>query len=468
MTEANTTVHKMKYITEDPVGKTLLRLGLPMLAGIGFFAIFSLVEGWAVGKVGVTELAAIGYTYSVLLVFNAITRGLGVGVTAVISKAVGKGDHHEVQRLATDGLLLGLLVMAVIVLVGQFTIDPLFRLLGADDAVMPHIRAYMRIMYFSCIPVVFPMVGSSSIRAIGNTKVSALLMSTDLFTNMILAPILIIGWGPVPALGIRGAAFASLIARGVALLATTYFMVYREKLLTFERISLAELKASWKRILSIGIPSAISNMLLPIAMTSLTSMVGAFGHAAVAAFGVGMRLENFIMIPIRSTDTVLPVFIGQNWGAGKEQRVKDGYRLAFIFSLAWGLFIYLLVLLFAEPIAAIFNTDPAVILSVKQFLQIVPLSYGIFGLFLLSSNALNALTYSIPATILAVLRLFVLTIPLAYLGSRYFGFTGVLAGFALANLISGISSWTWLRRCVVKAFHPASDPVLLGEPSSGS
>ena len=187
----------MAILTEGPVGGTLIRLTGPMVIGIGAMVAFNLTDTFFVGRLGPTELAALSFTFPVVLIVNSIAIGIGIGASAVISRAVGRGEGHEVRRLATDSLTLALSIVALFVVAGFLTIDPVFRKLGATESVLPFIRQYMQIWYMGMIFVVVPMVGNNAIRARGDTKSPAAIMLVAVVVNIVMDPLLIFVLDPL-------------------------------------------------------------------------------------------------------------------------------------------------------------------------------------------------------------------------------------------------------------------------------
>ena len=163
-------------ITEDPIGRTLFRLTVPMIFGILSMVAFNLADTFFVGKLGKEQLAALSFTFPVVLFVGSLALGIGMGTSAVISRAIGSKDYHKVHRLVFDSLLLGIIVVGVGVAAGLCTIRPLFRLLGARGTVLDYIEEYMSIWYIGMVFVVVPMVGNNIIRATGDSKIPGLLM----------------------------------------------------------------------------------------------------------------------------------------------------------------------------------------------------------------------------------------------------------------------------------------------------
>ena len=425
-------------LTEGNITKLLIKLTLPMMAGMVSMLVFNLVDTFYIGQLGKNELAAMSFTFPVVMVLQSIALGLGMGASSVISRTIGEGDTTRVKRLATDALLLAVLVVVTAVIVGELTIEPLFSLLGADSVTLPLIKEYMRIWYIGVIFVVIPMVGNHIIRATGDMKTPGLIMAASAVFNMILDPLLIFGLGPFPQMGIAGGALATVIARTFSLIFSLSILIRREKLLTLHGLTPTELFKSWRQILFIGIPAALTNIVTPLTMGVITRMVSVFGTSAVAGFGVATRLEMIVLMIVHSLATVMIPFTGQNWGSGNFNRVTEAVMKSYSFSILWSAVAYTCFFFFGGAMAALFNKDPVVISTVVSYLRIIALTYGFQGILRLSASVLNALGKPIHAIGLSLLRLIGLYIPLALLGAKMFGLSGIFAGGAVANLLTGI------------------------------
>ena len=196
-----------------------------------------------------------------------------------------------------------------------------------------------------------------------------------------------------------------------------------------------------KKMLRIGIPAAGANMMTPLAAGIMTAIAASFGGTIVAAFGVGARIEPIATLLVLAMSSSLPPLISQNFGAQRLDRVEEAYRLSIKFILGWQLIIYFILFLSSEFIATIFSDDPEVIESIKLFIWIMPLGYGLQGIIILTNSSLNAMHKPISALYLSIARFFVFYVPLAYLGSLYFGLYGFFCGAVCGNLFMGIISY---------------------------
>jgi putative MATE family efflux protein len=452
-------------LVEGSIARTLARLTAPMIVGILGIVAFNLVDTYFVGQLGIHELAAMGFTFPVVFVVNGLALGLGMGTSAVVSRAIGRGDPQEVRRLTTDGLALALLAASLLATAGLATIGPVFRLLGATPEVLSLIRSYMRIWYPGTVFVVIPMVGNNAIRATGDTKTPAIIMLVAVAVNLVMDPLLIFGIGPFPRLELAGAAIATVIARATVFCVASWVLSVRERMITWAVPGLRAVWHSWRRILYIGIPSGTTNIIVPLGMGAVTRIVSAYGPEAVAGFGVAARVERFALTIVMALSSVLAPFVGQNWGAGRRDRVRLGITYSTRFATAWGVSMLVLLGVGAKPIGAVFNDDPAVVSAVALYLWIVPVSYGLWGVFRLSNVALNVLNRPLQAAFLNVLQLFVLYIPLAILGSHLVGLRGVFGAATVANVLSGAAAYVWLGR-VLTAVEPELPSTAMGREAA--
>ena len=437
-------------LTEGPVGPTLIAKALPMLVGIASILLFNIVDTFFVGQLGAEPLAAMSFTFPVTFVVLSLAMGIGIGATAVISTALGQGDDGRVRRLTTDALFLANVLVIVCAGLGLSTQSPLFRALGADPRLLPLILQYMTPWWFAVGFLVIPMVGNAAIRATGDMKTPSYVMLTAGLVNLALDPILIFGWGPVPRLELFGAALATGLAWVVTFVAAVWILARRERMLTLERPRLAELLASWTAILRVGVPAALTNVLTPVAGAALTRLAAGQGTAAVAAWGVGTRIEGLATVGVMALATALTPFVGQNIGAGRCDRLSAALRFAVLASIVWGAGVALVLGILARPLALAFNDDGEVVAWIMRFLWVVPASYTFLGAVHLMSSFYNGAQRPLPAAALSVVRLFVLGLPAALLGAHLGGMTGLLQGVAVGNVLAGVVAIGMGRRLVAE------------------
>ena len=445
--QEQTKKHSLSLV-ESPIPEALKRMTTPMIVGMAMLFTFSLVDTLFISFLGTEPLTAISFTFPVTFMIMSLAIGLGIGTSAVVAKYMGRSDFEKAKEASTVTNYLAIFCASVTVLICWLSLDAIFRTIGASDEMLELIRQYMVIWLPGSIMLVAIMNSNSILRACGDTKTPSLLMAASGFINAVLDPVLIFGLGPIPALGIAGAALATLISWVIGFVYLSYLLIVRLELISRIMPSQQALVSSGREMLSIGLPAAGANMMTPLAAGVMTAIVAGFGESAVAAFGVGSRIEPLATLLILAMSSTLPPLISQNFGAGRLDRVAEAYRLATRFILGWQLGVYILLGLFAGLIALIFSSDPTVTSAIKLYIWILPLGYGVQGIIILTNSALNALHRPLEALYLSFARFFVFYVPLAWLGSRYFGLTGFFIGAVAGNLLMAAISLRAFNRAL--------------------
>lgn len=416
----------------------------PMIVGLLSIVLFNLADTYFLGQKGTDELAAMGFIFPVVIFLGTVARAIGMGTSSVLSRSIGQGDFQRVRRVTTDALVLALAVGAGMAAIGLLSIDPLFYALGARSQHVRHlIYQYMVIWYPGMIFLMVPMVGNQAMRASGDTLWPSVVMIVSAGLNIVLDPILIFGWGPIPEMGITGAAIATVFARLGSMVAALSLLHGKKRMLARPTLSIRRMWPSWRAVLVIGIPAGATQVLFPVSRGVLTRFMSAFGESAVAAFGAGMRVEALALLVIWSLATVLLPVVGQNFGAGKRERIRRASQVSVVFSIAWGLLCWGIFVLVARNLAGVFSDDPDVVEHLARYFWIVPASYALRSVFIVNNSELNGLHRPLTAGALNVVRMAGLIIPSAYLGARLGGADGLLIGLAGANILAGLVSWVW-------------------------
>ena len=434
------------------MGRHLVDMTAPVLLGIMTMMGQALVDAWFLGRVGDRALAAQAFSYPIILIATSVAIGLGAGTSSVVARAIGKGDHRRAKRLATDSLLLSFLITAVVSAIGVLTIRPLFRLLGVPEDMIPLIRSFMIILYAGVPFIVVGMVGLASMRATGDTRLPSKLMIIGSVLNVALDPVFIFGLGPLPALGLNGAALAALVARSTILVGALVLLRGRLDMVSFKRPEPGELRRSWKDILHVGLPAAGTNAIVPLGTVLITAMIARYGPDAVAGFGVASRIESMMLVVYYAMSAIIGPFVGQNFSAGEEERILRALRLCTLFCLASGLTIAVVLAAASGFLPVLFSDDPDVTNVTRTFLLIAPVGYGTYGMVMVMNATFNGLGRPLPAVAISVGRMLVLYVPLAAVGMVFFAAPGMFVAYAVANIVAGFVAYAWAMRTVRVSF----------------
>ncbi len=432
-------------MTEGPINKAIFSLMVPMMLGMLAIVVNNVAGAFFIARIGTDQLAAISFTFPVSFIIGSIAMSLGVGTSSVVSRLFGSGNLEEVRRITGHAMLLGVMCGIVVLTIGLVTIDPVFRLLGADETILPLIHRYMRIYYWGGIFLVAPMIANSVLRASGDAKRPAMIMTTAAVLNVIIDPILIFGLFGFPRMEIEGAALGGVLSNAIMLCASGYFVMHREHLVDFRRFAPEFLIDSWRRILHVGLPSLTSSLVAPITTAFITSQIASYGQESVAGFGMASRLEGMSLLAMMALSAAMTPFTGQNYGAGRLDRVREGVSFAYRFSLIYGISVAVFMQLFGGMIATLFGLEGEARHTALLHMHIVPLSYIALGCAMTVNGALNALGKPMAAMWVSMSRTIAVYAPLAWVLSHFFGIIGIFIAAASANFIAGGIGALWFR-----------------------
>ena len=435
-------------LIEEPIQQSLIRMTMPMIIGMIMLFTFSLVDTWFISFLGTESLTAISFTFPVTFTVMSMAIGLGIGASAVVASYLGASQSDKAKESATVINYISFSMACLTVLLCWSLMDPIFAIMGASEDLMVPIRDYMTVWFPGSVLIVCIMTGNSILRAIGDTKTPSILMAAAGFINAALDPLLIFGIGPFPELGIQGAAWSTIIAWFIGFCYLMHLLVFRIKMVSKTLPSIRVFISSGRKMLQIGIPAAGANMMTPLAAGIMTAIAASFGDTTVAAFGVGARLEPIACLLVLAMSSSLPPLISQNFGAQRLDRVEEAYRLSIRFILGWQLLVYVILFLTSGGIASIFSDDPNVIQAIQLFIWLMPIGYGLQGIIILTNSSLNAIHKPISALYLSIARFFIFYVPLAYLGSVYFGLYGFFAGAVCGNFLMAVISYRTFNEAI--------------------
>lgn len=430
----------MRDVTKGNIGKHMRDMAIPTIGGGLAFALFNITDTYFVGKLGTESLAAMGFTFPIVLIASSVSMGISTGASSVLSRLAGSKDLKKMRRTATDGIFLSILIVMFFSIVGLLTMDFIFPLLGADETTLPLVKEYMTVWYMFVFVVLMPPVSDGAMRSLGDTYRPFIVMLVCAVLNIILDPIFIFGWFGVPAMGIRGAAIATVVSRFVGMIVSLSFIHFHYKLIEFSKPKVKEVLHSWKSILSIGIPSvgvAIVPQLLRTLLTAMAASIG--GTVAVAAIAVGSRIEGFVNIASFSVSGSIIPIIGQNWGAENYERVDETRRLLNKLAVIISLIVVSIMFVFVKPLAGVFTEDPAVVAKASIYLRIVLIGAIGLNLYTWNGQILNAIGKSMITLLVNAGGTLFLMMPMVYIGSKI-SFEMMLTGLVVAQLIVGYIS----------------------------
>jgi len=422
------------------LARQLYQMTWPMLFGVLSLMTFQLTDSAFVGQLGRDPLAALGFTVPMQQLVSGMYVGLGIATTAIISRTLGQGDNLRAQRLGGLVVTIGASLALILCLSVWLLQTGILNFLGAEDQLRPAIREYWVPWLMSAWLGALLYFGYAVCRANGDTKLPGYMMIATSLLNIALDPlyIFVFGWG------LPGAAWATITAFGIGALVVFPALV-RRQWLRFDLLQLQLAKAI-RQLGGIMAPAMVSQLMPPLSAMLATSLVAGFGSAAVAAWGLGTRLEFFSIVVVLALTMSMPPMIGRMLGAGELDNIRKLVRIAVRFVVVWQLLLGLVWLVASGLVATLFSRDGDVQDILLSYLLRVPLSYSGLGVCMLMVSINNALGLPMRALLISTLRLFACYLPMLWLGAQVSGLTGLMTGALIGNLAAGLLAYSLFRQ----------------------
>ncbi len=405
----------MEDLTKGSVSAHLIRTASFMLVTMVFQTLYFLVDLYWVGSLGKEAVAGVGVAGNLTFIVLAVSQMLGVGTTTLVSHAAGQRDKERALLVFNQSQLLSILVGAVFLLIAMTFRWTYVRALSAD-AVTAALAADYLLWFLPAMGLQFGLVAmSSALRGIGVFKPGMVVQTATVIINIVLAPILMFGWGTGRPMGVAGTSLASLVAVAIGVgWLTTYFIGPRAYLTFLWRDMKPQFKL-WGATLKIGLPAGAEFALIAVYLVIVYAVARPFGAAAQAGFGIGMRIVQALFMPVVALGFAVAPVAGQNFGAGQARRVKDVFKTASTMA-ATVMFVSALVCNIAPAaLIGLFSADAGVIAVGDEYLRIISWNFVASGLIFVSSSMFQAMGNTIPSLLASVSRLAIIAGPVLLL-----------------------------------------------------
>lgn len=414
-------------------------MSVPMMLSMLIQSLYNIVDSIYVSQLGTDALTAVSLAYPLQNAILSVAVGIGVGISSAISIHLGAENQEKADRAATIGIGLTVFHCVLFIIGGLVITRPFLSLFTDNPAVLDDSCAYTYIVLCLSFGSLLQIAFEKIFQSIGQMKITMCLLIAGCVINIILDPILIFGLLGFPALGVAGAAIATVIGQISAFL--LYIVVYlrkpcaiqiRRKYLRFDRSII-------RQIYSVGIPSSIMMLLPSVLISILNSILAAFSEVYVAVLGVYFKLQTFIYMPANGIVQGMRPVIGYNYGAGETRRVRSAIRYSLACAAVLMLLGTLLSLLIPEQIFALFDADSELMKAGVTALRIISLGFLVSSVGVIYSGTFEAIGNGRNSLIISLLRQFVITIPLSFLLSKVWGPSGVWLSFPAGELCASIT-----------------------------
>jgi putative MATE family efflux protein len=480
-------------LTEGSIGAPLFFLSLPIVITNLLQVAYNLADTFWLGQFSTVALAAISFGFP--MVFFLISLGMGVSVagSVLVAQHTGADEPRQAQFAASQTVTFAVSLSIILGGIGYVYVEEFLALLGASGAVLVEATAYMEILSLG-LPLMFGFfVFISLMRGAGDTVTPMVVMAGTVFINVVIDPFLIFGWGPLPQLGVAGAAYATVFSRGLAMAVGLTIMLRGHRGVQIRPQEMVPDPAAAVRLARIGVPASVEGTGRALSVNAMLFIVGTFATPVVAAFGVGVRIFSLVFMPAIALDRGVETMTGQNIGAGKPDRAGTANNFAAKAGFLALTVVGVVVFITAPGVVSVFSDDPRVVSVGAEFLRWVAPTFGFIGIVRAYSGGFRGAGKTFTAAALAIAMLGVLRLPISWVASRVvdvsvltipvpgfgtvttrlfaetavadlfaisLGSRGIWLGFVVSNTLAALLAIAWFARGTWREADLTEDPTV--------
>lgn len=436
-------------LTKGHISKQLWSLAWPLMLSFFFYTLYNIVDAFWVAKLSPEAIAAVSVSQIVLFVMASLGMGLTVGSGVLMAMNIGAGNKPEAERILGQSFVLAAIAGGIFTVFSLIFRNELLVLSGASGLIFEPAFEYFTITAAGSVLLFWLITIMFAFNSQGDTNTLTKYFAISTAVNVVLDPIMIFGWGSFPALGIAGAAYATLISEAVFIVIAIHSLSLPHRGIRFHFRNLSFQWESVKKILDIGFPASLTQVINPVGLAALMFIASlSFLEPGTIAFSIGFRIEFFAFLPAVGFGFGAMAIIGQSIGAGNIARAQEAFKIALRLSFLGAAGLGLLAMLFAKQIVGIFTTDALVTGYALSYIWIVSLTYGLIAAAMVEASAFQAIGRSWPGFWIFFLRFIAISIPLSYVLTRVFEFPiqAVWSALVLGNIISAVFGYVWISR----------------------
>lgn len=440
--------NKMGVMSE---GKLLLSMSLPLMISMIIQALYNIVDSIFVAQFSQDALTGVTVAFPMQNLMIAVGSGTGVGISAFLSKSLGEGKRELASKVAKTGLLLAVFSWILFTLIGVFLVRPFIASQTGVQAVIDYGSEYLSLCSVLSFGLFFQMTLERLLQSTGKTLFTMITQATGAVINIILDPIMIFGYFGVPAMGIAGAAVATVIGQCIAATLGIIFNLKINKELEFSFRGFRPDFGIIKRIYAVGFPSIVMMAISSVMTFAMNKLLDGFSTVATNVFGIYFKLQSFAVMPVVGLNNGMVPIISYNYGARRKDRIMKTIRYSIVFALSITIACMLVFQFFPEQLLMMFATEgesnAALLEMGVPALRIISLNFIFAGFCIVSGSVFQALGNGVLSLIVSVARQLVVLVPAAYILAYLGGVNAVWWSFPLAECMSVICSAVFLIRC---------------------
>ncbi len=432
----------------------LMSMSVPMMFSMLIQSLYNIVDSIYVSRLGTDALTAVSLAFPLQNIVLSVAVGIGVGISSTIAIRLGAGKQEEANKAATIGIALTVIHCMLFILFGVIITRPFLQLFTSNQSVVEQACDYTYIVLCLSFGCLLQIAMEKIFQGIGEMKITMALLATGAMINIILDPILIFGWFGLPALGVKGAAVATVTGQIIAFL--LYIVVYKSRkfAVTIQWKYLCADKSIIRQIYGVGIPSSIMMTLPSILISILNSILSSFSDVYVAVLGVYFKLQTFIYMPANGVVQGMRPLLGYNYGAEEKERVRSIIRYSLLSTAVIMAVGTVLALAFPRQIFGMFAADKKLMEAGVLALRVISLGFLISTVGIIYSGIFESIGEGRRSLVVSLLRQFVITIPVGFLLSQICGPLGVWVAFPAGEFCAAIVAVILLKKFKEGEYSP--------------
>lgn len=445
---------KSTSLTEGPIPKHIRNVALPMSVGFFFNTMYNVVDSFYAGRVSTAALAALAISFPVFFIIIATSEGIARGSSALIANAIGAKDDAKESALSHQVFSLGLFCAIGLSIVGLNVSPPLFKLLGATGDTLQLSIDYISPMFLGAIFFLLGSMSNSVLLAHGDSKIYGKVLIASFFLNLILDPWFLYGGFGLPAMGVPGIAWATVLIQALAGI-YMFSVIVRRGYIKFDTIFRRPNLKIYGEILQQGIPTAFNMMSIALGFFVTTYYLKYYGEVSIASFGVGTRIEQLALLPALGLGTAIVSIVGQNNGAGKHDRVQECMKLCVKYGIYLILVTSLVMYVFATPLVRMFTSDEAVIETGTRYVRIMAFIQWAYVMTFIHTGFLQAIKRPMYGFVESIIRKIILPLGIFYIVVRLMkvDLNGFLYSMCAINVFMTIVTVVYAQSVLKKICH---------------
>ncbi|WP_234733216.1 MATE family efflux transporter [Tellurirhabdus bombi] len=437
-----------KNFTSGSINRAIFLLSVPMILEMLMESLFAVVDVFFVAKIGTEAVATVGLTESVLTLVYSVAIGLSTAATALVARRVGEGAQREAGNVVGQVILVSLLLAIMIALPGAIWGDSILRLMGGDEHLIANGAGFTRMIFASAPAIVLLYTLSGALRGVGEASVAMRSLWVANGVNIVLCPLFIFGWGPIPEMGVLGSAVATTIGRSSGVLYQLTAFWRKGNAVTVSRADLVPNLPIIRNLLSVAVGGTGQFLISSASWVFLTRVLSTFGSDVVAGYTIAIRIIVFTLLPSMGMANAAATLVGQNLGAGKPDRAEQSAWRAAFCNFLFLLVVAIVFFVGASTIVSLFNRETAVVAIAVRCLRIICLGYIFFAFGMVISQSFNGAGDTKTPTIINIICFWIIEIPLAYILATQlnWGPDGVFWAVAISESLLAVIAILVFRR----------------------